>query len=236
MTIQPVSDSPIHRDSVRETTTVSSRRRSLADEFATETTRSSTSTGTPPSTASSSARSPRKCTPSAPWHGRTSTTATGSPRAATRCSTRPLPSDLERSRPPRGTRGYKGITIPTAQRATVVRGGILEMDDPEHRNYRGALNPYLSPAAIKRWIPFIDEIAQAAPRREDRDRPNRLRRRPGQHRARGPHAGDDGHPAQEVDDLLRAGPRRRSTPRRIPPTPRASQRCTGRWASTCSPT
>lgn len=59
-------------------------------------------------------------------------------------------------------RGYQGITIPKAQRATVVRGGILEMDEPEHGIYRGALNPYLSPAAIKRWVPFVDEITRAA--------------------------------------------------------------------------
>lgn len=48
-------------------------------------------------------------------------------------------------------RGYKGISIPTARRVSVVRGGILEMDDPEHRIYRTVLNPYLSPAAVKRW-------------------------------------------------------------------------------------
>lgn len=59
-------------------------------------------------------------------------------------------------------KGYQGITIPKAQRATVVRGGILEMDEPEHSTYRGALNPYLSPAAIKRWVPFVDEITRAA--------------------------------------------------------------------------
>ena len=35
-------------------------------------------------------------------------------------------------------RGYKGITIPTAQRAR-YRGGMLEMDDPEHRLYRDVL-------------------------------------------------------------------------------------------------
>ena len=58
--------------------------------------------------------------------------------------------------------GYQGITIPKAQRATVVRGGILEMDEPDHSLYRGALNPYLSPAAIKRWQPFVDEITRAA--------------------------------------------------------------------------
>ena len=48
-----------------------------------------------------------------------------------------------------GETPYQGITIPKASRATVVRGGILEMDEPEHSAYRGALNPYLSPAAIK---------------------------------------------------------------------------------------
>jgi cytochrome P450 len=61
-----------------------------------------------------------------------------------------------------GQTPYQGITIPKAQRATVVRGGILEMDEPEHSTYRGALNPYLSPAAIKRWQPFVDEIVRAA--------------------------------------------------------------------------
>ncbi|MGW6421471.1 cytochrome P450 [Nocardia sp. NPDC055053] len=58
--------------------------------------------------------------------------------------------------------GYKGISIPTAQRAQLVRGGILEMDDPEHRLYRQVLNPYLSPAAVRRWEPVIDEIVRAA--------------------------------------------------------------------------
>ena len=61
-----------------------------------------------------------------------------------------------------GETPYQGITIPKAQRATVVRGGILEMDEPEHSEYRGALNPYLSPAAVKRWAPFVDEIVRAS--------------------------------------------------------------------------
>jgi cytochrome P450 len=61
-----------------------------------------------------------------------------------------------------GETPYQGITIPKAQRATVVRGGILEMDEPEHSTYRGALNPYLSPAAVKRWQPFVDEIVRAS--------------------------------------------------------------------------
>ncbi|WP_280385491.1 cytochrome P450 [Nocardia wallacei] len=59
-------------------------------------------------------------------------------------------------------KGYQGISIPTAQRTQTVRGGILEMDDPEHRIYRQALNPYLSPAAVKRWEPVVDEIVRAA--------------------------------------------------------------------------
>ncbi|BBZ32509.1 cytochrome P450 [Mycolicibacterium confluentis] len=58
-------------------------------------------------------------------------------------------------------RGYKGISIPTMMDAENFRGGMLEMDDPEHRHYRTALNPYLSPAAVKRWEPFIDAIVHA---------------------------------------------------------------------------
>jgi cytochrome P450 len=58
-------------------------------------------------------------------------------------------------------RGYGGISIPKAKRVSVVRGGILEMDDPEHRTYRTVLNPYLSPAAVKRWEPFIHDITRA---------------------------------------------------------------------------
>jgi len=58
--------------------------------------------------------------------------------------------------------GYKGITIPTIPQGTGVRGGMLEMDEPEHSAYRSILNPYLSPAAIKRWKPFVDEIVRAS--------------------------------------------------------------------------
>jgi cytochrome P450 len=58
-------------------------------------------------------------------------------------------------------RGYKGIGIPAMIETAGFRGGMLEMDDPEHRIYRTALNPYLSPAAVKRWEPFVDEIARA---------------------------------------------------------------------------
>lgn len=58
-------------------------------------------------------------------------------------------------------RGYKGISIPLPDEAAGVRGGMLEMDGQEHRTYRTVLNPYMSPAAVKRWIPFIDEIVRA---------------------------------------------------------------------------
>ncbi len=60
-----------------------------------------------------------------------------------------------------GETPFQGIAIPYAKRVAGVRGGMLEMDDPEHRAYRTVLNPYLSPAAVARWEPFIDEIVRA---------------------------------------------------------------------------
>ncbi|HEU4360537.1 MAG TPA: cytochrome P450 [Mycobacterium sp.] len=57
-------------------------------------------------------------------------------------------------------RGYQGISIPPAKRAQ-ARGGVLEMDGEEQQFYRELVNPYMSPAAIKRWLPFIDEIVRA---------------------------------------------------------------------------
>jgi cytochrome P450 len=57
-------------------------------------------------------------------------------------------------------RGYKGIQIPSDENVK-VRGGFLEMDPPEQRQYRQLLNPYLSPAAISRWIPVADELTRA---------------------------------------------------------------------------
>ncbi|MEV0360655.1 cytochrome P450 [Nocardia sp. NPDC050697] len=59
-------------------------------------------------------------------------------------------------------RGYQGIGIPLPKRARTVRGSILEMDDPEHRLYRAVFNPYLSPAAVARWIPLIEEVVRAS--------------------------------------------------------------------------
>jgi cytochrome P450 len=68
-------------------------------------------------------------------------------------------------------RGYVGITIPPPpveyrQRTRGVRGriggGFLGMDPPAQRHYRQALNAYLSPAAVARWQPVLDEITRAA--------------------------------------------------------------------------
>ncbi|WP_099021550.1 cytochrome P450 [Mycolicibacterium palauense] len=57
-------------------------------------------------------------------------------------------------------RGYQGITIPA--KPIPIRGGMLEMDPPEHRTYRNVLNPFLSPAAVKRWDPFVAEVVRAS--------------------------------------------------------------------------
>jgi len=62
----------------------------------------------------------------------------------------------------RGERlGYQGISIPTPERVQNRRGGFLEMDPPEQRYYRQALNPYLSPAAVSRWVPMVDDLVRA---------------------------------------------------------------------------
>ena len=58
-------------------------------------------------------------------------------------------------------RGYRGISIPTPERIQDSRGGFLEMDPPEQRYYRQALNPYLSPAAVSRWVPMVDDLVRA---------------------------------------------------------------------------
>lgn len=55
-------------------------------------------------------------------------------------------------------RGYKGVTIPTR---STSQGGFLEMDPPSQRHYRQTLNPYLSPAGVVRWKPFVDELVRA---------------------------------------------------------------------------
>ncbi|WP_405182605.1 cytochrome P450 [Nocardia sp. NBC_01377] len=57
-------------------------------------------------------------------------------------------------------KGYQGILIPnyTMERN---RSGFIEMDPPEQQDFRRQLNPYLSPAAVARWVPVIDEITRA---------------------------------------------------------------------------
>ncbi|NKY49461.1 cytochrome P450 [Nocardia vermiculata] len=71
--------------------------------------------------------------------------------------------DVSSDHDPNGERrGYRGITIPFPETGTAIRNGILEMDPPEQRVWRQALNPYLSPAAVNRWIPFVDEVVRAA--------------------------------------------------------------------------
>jgi len=57
-------------------------------------------------------------------------------------------------------RGYKGISIPAPE--VGFQGGFLEMDPPEQRHYRQLLNPYLSPAAVARWTPLVDELVRAS--------------------------------------------------------------------------
>jgi cytochrome P450 len=57
-------------------------------------------------------------------------------------------------------KGYNGISIPHREENR-ARGGFLEMDPPEQRHYRQALNPYLSPAAVERWKPVLAEVTRA---------------------------------------------------------------------------
>jgi cytochrome P450 len=61
-------------------------------------------------------------------------------------------------------RGYDGINIPAPAKDSGggTIGGFLEMDPPVQRYYRNALNAYLSPAAVARWQPVLDEITRAA--------------------------------------------------------------------------
>lgn len=59
-------------------------------------------------------------------------------------------------------KGYKGINIPApAAEGRTSIGGFLEMDAPRQQHYRKALNAYLSPAAVARWQPIVDEVTRA---------------------------------------------------------------------------
>jgi cytochrome P450 len=70
------------------------------------------------------------------------------------------PSLLSNDRDTKGERkGYLGISIPANPETT--RAGFLEMDPPEQRDYRRALDPYLSPAAVARWKPMAEDLTRA---------------------------------------------------------------------------
>jgi cytochrome P450 len=56
--------------------------------------------------------------------------------------------------------GYQGVSIPSPP-GRDRRGGFLEMDPPEQREWRRVLDPYLSPAAIARWKPMADDLTRA---------------------------------------------------------------------------
>lgn len=57
--------------------------------------------------------------------------------------------------------GYKGISIPAYDYGPYDTPSFLELDPPEQTDFRKVLNPYMSPAAVQRWIPVIDEIIHA---------------------------------------------------------------------------
>ena len=177
---------------------------------------SSISIATRRSTATGSKRSPRRCTALSAGvdrHVRRALGGSGQQEKSSnwrgaRTSPTTTTSAVER-------KGYIGIGIPRGEVSTEFRGGMLEMDEPEHREYRTPLNAYLSPAAVQRWVPVVDEIVKACLDEKIEDRPDRLRRRPRQHRARGAHARPAGRAAEGLGDLLRARPRDGVHPRRL---------------------
>lgn len=66
---------------------------------------------------------------------------------------------LSNDHDPDGVRdGYDGIAIPA--RGT-TRVGFVEMDPPEQSEYRRVLNPFLSPAGLQVWNPFLADFTRA---------------------------------------------------------------------------
>lgn len=57
--------------------------------------------------------------------------------------------------------GYKGISIPAYDYGPYDTPSFLELDPPEQTDFRKVLNPYMSPAAVARWVPVIDELVHA---------------------------------------------------------------------------
>ena len=104
----------------------------------------------------------RRCWTSARSRGATPTAATGSPPGTPRSSSwpgRPSTCPTTTTRPTSGGATRASRSRPPRSR---FRGGFLEMDPPEQRYYRQLLNPYLSPAAVARWTPLVDEIVRAS--------------------------------------------------------------------------
>ena len=61
-------------------------------------------------------------------------------------------------------RGYEGISIPPPPkeyRQGYAAPSFLAMDPPRQRHWRQSLNAYLSPAAVARWKPVLNEIVRA---------------------------------------------------------------------------
>ena len=194
------------------------------------------STGTPPNTANGSRRSPRRCSPGARSRGRTPMTVIGSPAVVTRssssraaqvfpttrmCTVCAMATKASPSRPSSKWR----ISGAACWRWTIPNTGY----------YRNALNPYLSPAAVARWEPFIDEVVRACLDEKIEVGPDRLRRRPRQHRPGRAHAGDAGHPAGEVDHLQRTGARLRVHAAELARRRARRELSHGDGRSTCSP-
>ena len=128
-------------------------------------------------------------------------------------------------------RGYKGISIPAPD--VGFRGGFLEMDPPEQRHYRQAAQPVPVAGRGGPVDPAGGRDGARQPQREDRDRPDRLRRRPRQHRARRAHPGDARGAAEELGHLRRAGARLGLHPAQLARHARGSRRAGSPCATTC---
>ena len=170
-----------------------------------------------PTTESGSTRSRPSCTASAPWRGRTPTAgnwvAAGNKEAEPAAAARPSPNDHDIAG---ARRGYRGINIPLVEASTLFRGGMLEMDDPEHRAHRTPLNAYLSPAAVQRWCRHRrDRSGPAWTRRSETGRTTC--RRSGQHRPPAVLTLAPGRPAGESGRSTASLPTRRCT--HLPPSP-----------------